>query len=1257
MRMFLFVQVMIIGCSAQAPINSPEPSLPSTPPPAISKEGLQTEAPAVPSIVPRLVVQLGHSDPISYALFSPDDQQILTTGVDGSAILWDVKHGEEIQQLTRMSDGITTAAFSPDGKQIVTVATDGAMRVWDVSSRRNLSVRQAHAGPITSVEFQGHGNLFVTSSVDQTAKLWSIESDTELNVLKGHADAVNWARFLPDGRSIITISSDRTARTWDANSGQPVGIMRHHESELTAVAIAADGKLAATADTAGVAIVWDVSTCRVLTRVSGHRDGVRSIAFSPDSKRFVTAGEDKTCRIWNTETGGQISVLKPHGSPVSSAVVSPDGTLVFSISDDGAGRLWRISDGHYLGKCGEHSRRIVSGVFSADGRQIVTASDDQTAQIWDVQTRRKHRTLTGILQSRITYDVVPDDAGLVVAGGGVPGLYWPFSTGQPRKHSISLPPRLSRIQYSSDGKVLAGSDDRFRIHGWNLASGTPYPVQSGHEEPLTTLSLSRNGDLALTTSLDGTARLWRLASGESLELGQPQPELASACFSPNDKMIVTVTRDGVVRVWNSRTAMMLRELTAKPDELTSVAFGVEDDQFVTASFDGSIQYRDAHSGQILHQVPGQRSRLTNLALSSHGLRLVAIDFGGTGTLLDKAQGEILKLEGQIAAPARFFLNDRFLAGLCEDSRAIGIWNTSTGELVCRLYSFANDNWAVVDRHGRFDASNGGDVSGVHWVVGLEPIELHQLKLLYFEPGLLAKLLQMNNDPLRSAAALNRVQLHPEVAVSTDMRDATVRLKNRGGGIGRVEVLINGKELIADARGAQPDPNGPMMTLRIPLADSPLLIPGKPNSIEIIAWNADGYLSSRGAIVEYSPPEANGPASRPELYAIVAGVSKYASPALNLRYAAKDATDFAAALELGGLRWLGDPDKVHVRLLSTDGPASQRPTKTNLQQAFLELARRARAGDIVVIYLSGHGIALQHGRDLYAYLTQDALSTDALQYQNPAVLAQAAVTSEELVGWIKEISATHQVMILDTCAAGAAATKLMEHRSLSSNQVRAIDRLRDRTGFHVLMGCAADRVSYEASQYSQGLLTYAILQGLRGPALREGEFVDVSPLFQYAADRVPFLAGEIGGIQRPQIMAPRGASFDIGQLLEADRQKLPKADPKPLLLRPSILNRDEDEDTLRLTALIRQSLASASQPVGRGQPGRGVPFVYVDADDLTGALQLKGSYVVVDGVVKVRLRLRGERGVIELPSLERAERDLPQLVMDLVDAVIRAIESH
>ena len=87
------------------------------------------------------------------------------------------------------------------------------------------------------------------------------------------------------------------------------------------------------------------------------------------------------------------------------------------------------------------------------------------------------------------------------------------------------------------------------------------------------------------------------------------------------------------------------------------------------------------------------------------------------------------------------------------------------------------------------------------------------------------------------------------------------------------------------------------------------------------------------------------------------------------------------------------------------------------------------------------------------------------------------------------------LILDTCARPALPTKellkLVEKRDVPPDQRRAVEFLKEATGTIILMGFAADKVSYEASKFGQGLLTYALLEGMKGRSIEEGSKLNVS----------------------------------------------------------------------------------------------------------------------------------------------------------------------
>ena len=274
-------------------------------------------------------------------------------------------------------------------------------------------------------------------------------------------------------------------------------------------------------------------------------------------------------------------------------------------------------------------------------------------------------------------------------------------------------------------------------------------------------------------------------------------------------------------------------------------------------------------------------------------------------------------------------------------------------------------------------------------------------------------------------------------------------------------------------------------------------------------------------------------------------------------------------------------------------------------------KTAKPGDVLVVYLAGHGVT--HGGqdgDWY-YLTADARSADLA---DPAVRKQVSLSSAELTDLLKATPAQKQVLILDTCHSGRVIEKLTEKRDVPGSQVRALERVKDRTGMHVLAGCAADAVSYEASRYGQGLLTYCLLLGMRGAKLREGEYVDVVDLFGFAADKVPELARDIGGVQRPLIASPRGASFDIGRLTAGGPGEGAAANSQA---GGAALQFSGGEAGARRPGADEADQRSAARGVA---PRARSQLVFVDADDFPGAVQAAGRYKIDGDKVTVSVTL-------------------------------------
>lgn len=554
---------------------------------------------------------------------------------------------------------------------------------------------------------------------------------------------------------------------------------------------------------------------------------------------------------------------------------------------------------------------------------------------------------------------------------------------------------------------------------------------------------------------------------------------------------------------------------------------------------------------------------------------------------------------------------------------------------------------------------------MHFVVGLEPVDLEQIKDRYYTPNLLQRIFKGENlDATRKVKIFTADEFYPlaEYAlVKAGETTVSVKLKNRGGGIGQTQVFVNGSEFLKDARPKGFDRKSKSGEFKIDIANAPTLKKGEANEIKIIARNEAGWLRSRGAEIVYFDQRKKDD-DPPEFYAIIGGVSEYENNSLNLRYSAKDARDFAKAVELGAAKLFGR-DKVHIRLLAsgegnetsllTDADSKQlAPSKENFQQSFEDF-RKAKPTDVFLVYLAGHGTSINKGGDTgdtYLYLTQEAVTTDKSRLLDEKLRGATTVSSEELAEWIKDVPALKRAMILDTCAAGAVEASLIKPRELSPDQIKALDRMKDRTGFYVLMGSAADAQSYEATRYGQGLLTYSLLQGMSGASLQRSEFADVSTLFNYAEDTVTEMAKGIGGIQQPRIIAPtESRSFDIGQFSIVEKSKFTLAKVKPLILQPQLSNDRLKFDNLKLSQLVAKALRDESTTVSRDNAE--AKLIFVEAEEMNDAVTPGGVYEISGDQIKVTLVLVRNNEAMKTLVVEGTTGNKEELSRKIVQAII------
>ena len=378
-----------------------------------------------------------------------------------------------------------------------------------------------------------------------------------------------------------------------------------------------------------------------------------------------------------------------------------------------------------------------------------------------------------------------------------------------------------------------------------------------------------------------------------------------------------------------------------------------------------------------------------------------------------------------------------------------------------------------------------------------------------------------------------------------------------------------------------------------------------NWIEAVAIDEKGR-SSNLARFRTILSEASKPAKR---YIVAVGVSKYKNSDLNLEFAAKDATDLAAAIK-GSTK-----GETEVLLLTNDQATKDAPAKIR------EFLATATENDEVVAFCAGHGV-LDSNLD-YVYASHEFDSA------NPS---ETGIKLDELVDAIGTSRSLKRLLLLDTCHSGQVGEKdemllakmdtelpkgvrAVKQRGMSvkptaglsaEGQQRFIEEMFLLPGLHrginIIGASGGAEFALESAQWNNGVFTAAIIESLREKKAdwNEDGRVSVGELRNYLAQRVSELTK---GAQKPSVVAAeRDQEFDLIRA-SYKRQSAPSI-PEPSSIQ--ISSELPPENTLDLESRIR-SYYQATQ--GRNEAAVGTYFA--DQVDYYSSGTIPKSKVMAD----------------------------------------------
>ncbi len=1259
-----------------------------------------------------MVVPKGHTSNIKMAIYNPQLPIVATASNDKTIKLWDIATGKLINTFSGHNGIVSFIRFSPNGR-ILAAASDTLIYLWNVMNGQLMAKYSTTCKPISNLFFSSASDFFVYQQSPNCFSIQSLNIDRKVSkrtvpgtqISSCVFDASNNDLFIviektkiyrqnifkdtisqlivPNNKEVLQIIKSPRALNAITASGEIYGwnheLQQIHKFNLgfnpDKISSNSSGKIIAISDSLNTIYLFNTEKQQIEQSILSGLPKIESLTLG-NTGSVVAASCIAGIKVWKT-TGELINQFSAHSKDVEHIEFNANDAKFLSCGRDIYAMEWNFTD-KPINVFSGYSRDITNIAYSSNNQHFVTASNDSILRIWSNRNSKVVSTFNGNQPGMDLLDVAPIHNYLISSGNNYVAQLWNLTTGDSLTSLAGHTWKITDAEFSNDESYLltASLDETIKL--WKIPEGKLIKSFQSKKWGIQSVSFNASSSMVVSASTDNRIRLWNTSNGKLIKkLKKFQYRWADVQFLSSRDTVAALASSGIIYIIDIRKNSIIDSLNSNLDLAANMTLS-NDKKWMYTSYNGTITVRDVIHRSIKATLPGINEGRVNIRVNAEGTRLIAMPNGKVSNgfhcrLWDLTTFSIISDFNSHSSPirvAKFSPDHKFIMTSSSD-HTLKLWSAETGKELLSLLILPHNSWVITTPEGLFDATPSA-MPLIHFVVNtpndtLQPwkiIGLEQLKHRYYQPSLWSIVTGFSTETLRNVPAIDSVQPPPSFSIAAVSDSILINFTSDTTQIGKTSLFIDDIEVCEDIRVLKQNIHS-SQRFSINMSDyQSILNSDTLNTIKVIAYNREGYLSSKPqtCFYAYAPTEKgsggrkkkSSSAKQVSLYAIVVGTSDYSGTSIDLKYASKDATEFAHALKISGNCLFG-PEQTHVVILTTDKDSrTNSPEKDTIQKYIDWVAHKARPEDIVLVYFSGHGINYGGQDGDFYYITKDATAVSQGYLNDPFVKNKYAISSTELTLWMNKISARKKVLIFDACASGKAAEVMLANvKEVPSSQIRAFERMKDRTGFYILAGSASDAVSYETSIYGQGLLTYSLLKAMKGAYLRRDggeEYVDVGMLLQYAVDEVPRLAKGIGGIQQPLFRSPsEQRSFDIGCMNAESKNQIDIAEPKPIFCATTFIDQKLKRDGLKISEKVNNVLRET--PI----KSMNSSYLFTDGIGYPNAYLISGTYETTEQSVKIEFVITQNDLPIGGPiAVTALKSELNILVKTIIQQAILAI---
>ena len=592
--------------------------------------------------------------------FSNDMQWIASGDQDGMVKVWDTQDGQCVTKIdwgsTRRLDDVFHVHFSSDGQHLAASGVGhNAVYAWRTDRETPIvsftvedpklddyQKKDADYDRQFPIAFSPSGNLFAFVSAPDTVTISDINTGEDIAQLTGHPAPVQSLIFSPCGQYLAGANLGATVQVWD---------IRNESVEMTPTAY--DGgrvRLAYTADeTLRVAdvhrnklVIWDASKGEKLDafETEGYTD--RASRFSNDGTQFAVCSPCGNVQIWKEGSPSTVTLFAGFKSAAYSVAFLQDSRTLISNHWGTTGKVfWDVASREtrqVLPPLMERTSLRRSIALSPCEELLAVDTSDANIKVWHIVSETLIAELTEHENETYRIALAFSPTGKYLVSGGANESYvWDVESWEKRHSLIEQTGSVVDIAFHPDGKLFVTSSRDGTVRLWNIETGeqvVPLPLPDTLED---------------ATGYRGEPEeIKRVINGGNLQWKSYQ-HIESIVFSPCGTLIAgglgTWDADGLtneIRLWNAKTLetqmiILPSQGTIRPWALTFSPCGrylVSGAWWCRGLDKAPIRIWEVATGEHIHTFWAHSTDVQDVAFSPDGTLLASGSFDGTILLWD-----------------------------------------------------------------------------------------------------------------------------------------------------------------------------------------------------------------------------------------------------------------------------------------------------------------------------------------------------------------------------------------------------------------------------------------------------------------------------------------------------------------------------------------------------------------------------------------------------------------------------------------------